>query len=272
MTLRVLAVDDEPFALRRVQLLLDRVPNVALVGTARSGREAIDRIAATRPDVLLLDVTMAGMGGFDVIDALAGPSVPLVIFVTAFDHFAVRAFEVQAVDYIVKPLELDRLRAALERARISLEAADATMRVAELREVVAALRSQSRPEPTRYETEVWAERRREFIRVSVSDIDWIEAERDHVRLHVGDASYLMRETMSGIEKRLDPQKFVRVRRSAVVQLDRIAAIRKGSHFDYRVRLSNGSHVRVGRTYIKAVRGMLYSRMQDGGDAAEETGC
>lgn len=257
MKLRILAVDDEPLALRRIELLLERVPDVELVGQARSGRDAIAAVHLLRPDLLLLDIRMAGLGGFEVVEALTGPHVPLVIFVTAFDAYAARAFEVSAVDYIVKPVELDRLRAALARARRNLEAADAMQRAAELREVIAALRAGPAPDaPPAYEREIWAERRNAFVPIRVVDLDWVEAERDYVRLHVGDASYLLRETIGGMEARLDPADFMRIRRSALVRRARIEAIRRAGYGDLRVKLSSGREVRVGRTYVAAVRALL----------------
>ena len=258
--LRVFAVDDEPLALRRLELLLSRIAGTELVGTAASGREALDRLAEVKPDVVLLDIKMADLGGFDVVEALDGDNVPLVIFVTAFDHFAARAFDVSAVDYVVKPVEFDRLYEAIERARGSLKAADAAARVAELHEVIAALRSQAGPdsEPRR-ECEIWVERRGEFVPVRVSDIDWVEAERDYVRLHVNGSSYLLRETIGGMEERLGPERFIRIRRSALVRRDRIAAIRRPGYGDFRIQLTNGEEVRVGRTYVRQVRTLIAAR-------------
>ena len=258
MKLRVYAVDDEPLALRRVELLLGRIAAVELVGTARNGREAIEAVRALAPDVLLLDIRMAGLDGFDVVEALTGPKVPLVIFVTAFDQFAVRAFEISAVDYIVKPVELERLRAALTRARRNLEAADATARGDELRQAIAMLRGQA-PAAPRYETQIWTERRNRFVPVKVADIDWVEAERDYVRLHVAGESYLLRETIGAMEARLDPEQYVRVRRSALVRRERIQAIRRAGYGDYRVQLSSGGEVRVGRTYVKGMRALIAPR-------------
>ena len=258
--LRVLAVDDEQLALRRLELLLARLSGVELVGTARSGREALDQMAELRPDVMLLDIKMADLDGFDVVEGLKGPFVPLVIFVTAFDHFAARAFEVSAIDYVVKPVDLERLRAALDRARRSLLALDAETRVAELQDILAALRAESAPRATkRYESEIWAERRGEYVRVLVADLDWIEAERDYVHLHVGGSSYLLRETIGGMEERLDPDAFIRVRRSALVRRGRIAAIRRRGYGDFRIQLSTGQEVRVGTTYLKQVRALIAPR-------------
>lgn len=265
--LRILAVDDEPLALRRIELLVQRIPRVAMVGKASNGPEALLMIEDERPDVLLLDIKMAGMTGFDLIDGLGGPHVPLVIFVTAFDEFASRAFEIGAVDYVLKPVELGRLAAALERARQSMAALDAEERLAELREVVAALRAQGRDRETvRFESELWAERRNEFVRIKVSDLDWVAAERDYVRLYAHGQSYLLRETITNIAARLDPAMFIRVRRSALVRIDRVTGIRKAGYGDFRVTLADGEEIRVGRTYVSKIRSLIAprSRIVDAG--------
>jgi len=255
--LRILAVDDEPLALKRVELLLARVPHAQLVGKASSGPEAIEAIRELRPDVVLLDIKMAGQSGIDVVEQLEGPWLPQVIFVTAFDEFAIKAFEIGAADYVLKPVELSRLDAALERARRSLAAIDAEGRMAELREVVAALRSQARTaEEKRYESEIWAERRGEYVQIKIADLDWVAAERDYVRLHAHGQSYLLRETITSLEARLDPEHFIRVRRSALVRIDRITGIRRPGYGDFRVRLTDGSELRVGRTYVKRIRELI----------------
>jgi DNA-binding LytR/AlgR family response regulator len=269
--LRIFCADDEALALRRIQLLLDRIPGVELVGTARSGPEAVEAIRAARPDLVLLDIRMGQMDGFAVAEALAGPGMPLpmplIIFVTAFDEFAVRAFDVSAVDYLVKPVELERLEAAIAKARARIETEDQAMRAAELQAIVAALRESRRAaEPKRYETEIWAQRMGEFVRIRAADIDWIEAERDYVHIHVGDRSYLLRETIGGLERRLDPAEFIRIRRSALVRSERIRSIRRAGYGDYRVQIAGDRQLRVGRTYVKTVRARILGA---GAQAAED---
>jgi DNA-binding LytR/AlgR family response regulator len=260
--LRILAVDDEPLALTRVRLLLERIPQVELVGTALSGPDALQLVEDLRPDVLLLDIRMTGQDGFQVIEKLSGPYVPQIIFVTAFDQFATKAFDVGAVDYVLKPVEFGRLAAALQRARRSLEAIDANDRMDELRQVVAALREQARAtESKRYEREIWAEHRGEFVRIMVSDLDWISAERDYVRLHAQGQSYLLREAISNLEARLDPELFIRVRRSALARIDRVTGIRKAGYGDFRVLMNGGTEIRVGRTYVQKVRSLIGPRIR-----------
>jgi DNA-binding LytR/AlgR family response regulator len=258
--LRIFAVDDEPLALRRIELLLGRIPKVELVGKADNGPDALLQIDELRPDILLLDIRMAGVTGFDLVERLGGPHVPLVIFVTAFDQFATKAFEVGAVDYVLKPVELDRLSAAIERSRRSLAAVDAEERLAELHQVVSALRAQSASvETKRYESELWAERRNEFVRIRIDNLDWVAAERDYVRLHASGQSYLLRETISNLEDRLDPETFIRVRRSALVRVDRVKGIRKAGYGDFRVTLTDGEEIRVGRTYVARIRKLIAPR-------------
>lgn len=254
-TLRVITVDDELLALRRLELLLGRIPGVELIGSAREGREAIAAIATLKPDVVLLDIKMGAMNGFEVVEALKDHA-PLIIFVTAFDEYATRAFEVSAVDYIVKPVELDRVREALAKARRSLQANEAGMRIAELQAVLTALRQDRLPPPRRRETGIWAQRRGEYVRVSVDEIDWVEAERDYVHLHVADRSYMLRETLGGVQERLDPDRYLRIRRSALVRIDRVSAIKRVGYGDVRVQLTSGVQLRVGRTHLKKVRAMI----------------
>ena len=256
--LRIIAIDDEALALRRVEIALSQVPEVELVGTARSGRDGLAKIEALRPDVLLLDINMAGFGGFDVVEGLTAENAPLIIFVTAFDEYAVRAFQVSAIDYLLKPLEFDRLRAALDKARTTLRLIDADERAAELKELIATLRRdrQQTAEQPRYETELWAPRGSGFERVLVSQIDWIEAERDYVHLHTPSRSYLLRETMNGIQSRLDPEMFIRVHRSALVRIDRIGVIGRPGYGRFSVQMTTGQEVPVGRTYVKKIRKLI----------------
>jgi DNA-binding LytR/AlgR family response regulator len=257
--LRIIAIDDEALALRRVEIALSQVPDVELVGTARGGREGLELIEQLRPDVLLLDINMAGFGGFDVVEGLTAANAPLIIFVTAFDEYAVRAFQVSAIDYLLKPLEFDRLRAALDKARTTIRMIDAEERAAELKELIATLRRDRQPvEQPRYEAELWAPRGSGFERVLVSQIDWIEAERDYVHLHTPGRSYLLRETMNGIQSRLDPDMFIRVHRSALVRIDRIGVICRPGYGRFSVQMTTGQEVPVGRTYVKKIRKLIAS--------------
>lgn len=255
--LRVLAVDDEVLALRRLELLLREIPDVELIGMARTGETALAQIARLSPDVVLLDIRMSGADGFDVVEALEGPDLPQIVFVTAYDAFAARAFDLSAVDYVVKPVHRDRLRHALEKARRARDAADAGRHIAQLRQAVERLRAAKGPVPDAMA--IWVERRGELVRVEVADIDWIESEGDYVRLHARGQRYLLRNTLTALQDQLDPQAFIRVRRSALVRRDRVAAIRRTHDRDLRLRLLSGDEIRVGRTYVKDVRAMLGGR-------------
>lgn len=252
--LSIIAVDDEPLALRRIELLLPQVPDVRLIGTASSGEEALPMIGAGRPDVVLLDVRMGGIDGFDVIAALEGLNLPQMIFVTAYDAYAARAFAVSATDYLVKPVELPRLRAALAKARERRDTMDSTARLHAMREQLTRLQEErSLPPP---EQELWVERRGEFVRLLAHEVDWVQAERDYVYLHAQGSPYLVRNTMTAMEHKLGQGAFLRIHRSALVRRDRIAAIRNRGYGDMRVQLLSGEELRVGRTYQRKLRGLL----------------
>jgi len=257
-TLRVLAVDDEPLALRRVELALAEMVDVALVGQARSGKEGLELVRELRPDVLLLDIQMSNLDGFGLIEELDERNAPLVIFVTAHETFALRAFEVGAVDYVLKPLEFDRLRAALVRARDVRALADQAQRAAELRVLVRSLRGEMSDEPA-YATGFWIERKGEHVRTSVQHIEWMEADRDYVRLHTRDGPFLMRGPLSTVQAELDPSQFIRIRRSALVRTDRIKSIRNRGYGDFRILMASGEELRVGKTYVADVRRLLDKR-------------
>ena len=200
--LRVLIADDEPLAAERLQVLLARAKGATLVGTASDGESAISMAEALSPDVLLLDIAMPGLDGIDVARSLASqePS-PAVVFVTAFDQFAVAAFEVAAVDYLMKPVDPDRLQRALDRAREYVE----HHRVPSARAA----------EPSKWIDEFWASDLSGLVRIASKDIDRVSAERDYMRLHVGRRSWLIHHSMTALEEGLDPSLFVRLHRSAL---------------------------------------------------------
>ncbi len=256
--LTVLVVDDEPLARRRLTTILRQLPGVRLAGEAEDGDEALQLIRTLKPDVVLLDVKMPGLNGFDVLEALKSPGAPVIIFITAFNHYAVKAFEVSAIDYVLKPVAFDRLAVALDKARSVLAAGDVASRLAEVEAVLAAIRASelaSAPGPA-YEREIWVQKRAEFRRVPVVQIDWIEAERDYVRLHAAGDSYLLREPISRMQERLDPADFVRVHRSALVRRERIVAVQQAGYGAIRLQLATGIAVRVGRTYVNKVRDLM----------------
>jgi len=258
---RILTVDDEPLALRRLQLILSEMRGVEHVGSATSCRDAVRRIKERSPDIVLLDIRMRDGTGFDVVDRLDDAKVPAVIFVTAFNDYASRAFEVSAVDYVLKPVQYDRLHQAIERAQQRLAARDAEDRVAELRQVVTALRARIEAEaPQRYEAELWVRgHRSNVIRVAVASVDWIAAEVDYVRLHVGERSFLLRDSIAGLQKRLDPEAFIRIHRATLVRIGAIAEIKRHPLGFPEVHLTCGQRLRVGRVYAKSLRQRINAR-------------
>lgn len=241
--LKALIVDDEPLAVERLQILCARLPALQLVGTATDGEAALRLIDALGPDVLFLDIAMPGLTGLDVARALderEGPA-PAIVFVTAFDRFAVAAFDAAATDYLMKPVAPERLERAVERVSARLAAR------------AAAPAAPARDDHRAYAREFWVPNRGELARVDVADIDRIEAERDYMRLHAGNRSWLIHETIANLEARLDPAEFLRIHRSSIV---RRAAIRRLAHDgqgNWSAELAGGETLRIGRTYLASVR-------------------
>ena len=236
--LRILVVDDEPLAIERLQVLLIRCEGVSLVGTAPDGEAAIRLAEALRPDLLLLDISMPGLDGIEVAKALASPcDRPAVIFVTAFDNFAVAAFDVAAVDYLMKPVEEERLKRAIERARAAL---------ADGQSIPAGL-------PSRYVQEFWVPDRNGLVRIAARDIDRITAERDYMRLHIGNRSWLIHRTIGKLEEELDPDIFIRVHRSVILRRDLIAGIGRDDDGCWTARLPDGAQIRIGRSHVGDVK-------------------
>jgi DNA-binding LytR/AlgR family response regulator len=245
--MRTLIVDDEPPARERLKRLLDDIEGVALIGEAEDGAQAVEMIERERPDLVLLDIQMPGLDGFGVVEALDDP--PPVIFVTAYDQYAIRAFEVSALDYLLKPFSRERLEKAIRRAQEArAEEQDVAARLGPLLESLAA--------QGHYLTRL-AVRERDRIRVlDVSEVDWIGIEDEQVVVHVGERRYSIRRTLTELEARLDPSHFFRAHRSAIVNLSRVKEVIpwfKGSH---RLRLSTGAEVDLSRAQARALRKTL----------------
>jgi two-component system response regulator AlgR len=241
--LRVLVVDDEPLAVERLQLLLARMESVSIAGTAAEGAAALRLVEALHPDLVLLDIAMPGMDGMDVARALARlPRRPVVIFVTAFDTFAVAAFDVEAVDYVMKPVSLERLERAVERAR----------------ERIAAPQGDAR-EPPRHLEEFWVSEARGLVRLAACDVDKVTAERDYMRLHVGRRSWLINHTIAKLEEELDPARFVRLHRSFIVRRDFVTGLRRDQTGRWYACLADGEEQKVGRLYLENARGLTGRR-------------
>ncbi len=240
--LRILIADDEPLATERLELLLARIDGTALVGTASDGEAAVRQAEALAPDLVLLDIAMPGLDGIEVARALSALThSPAVVFVTAFDQFAVAAFEVEAVDYLMKPVDAPRLVRAIERARAFLaKRGDGTAALAERGE-------------SPWLDEFWASDLSGLVRIASCDIDRVSAERDYMRLHVGKRSWLIHHSMASLEEGLDPSLFVRLHRSAIIRRDYITGFSRNPSGRWIARLADGSEQPVGRLYADQVR-------------------
>lgn len=236
--LRTLVVDDEPLAIERLQILCAQTPGIDLIGTATDGEAALRLVDALKPDLLLCDIAMPGLDGMGVARALeARADRPAIIFCTAFDQFAVAAFDVAAVDYLLKPVSGDRLAKAIARVQEKLRA------------------PQANTPATDWIDEFWVPHRSEMIRISATDIERIEAERDYMRLHIGPRSFLLHQTISELERRLDPDQFIRLHRSTIVRRDQIAKLRHDGLGVWHADLADGTEIRIGRTYLQAAKAL-----------------
>lgn len=250
----VLIVEDEPLARRRLARMVAGMKGVTLVGEAGDANAAYQMVGALNPDILLLDIQMPGASGFDLVERL-GASAPAVVFVTAFDHHALRAFNARAADYVTKPVSAGRLAAAIDRA-IALSRADrGDERVAELTETVAALRSALR-EQERPSIDFWVKTKNDHLRIPANSIAWIRAEGDYVRIHANGDSHLFHESLASLDRRLDAREFTRIHRSTIIRLNRVSRVRTAAFGALIVVLDDDSEMRVGRTYMSKVRKML----------------
>jgi two-component system, LytTR family, response regulator len=251
--LRLLVVEDEPPARRRLRSLLEQHDDVAIVGEAAHGGEAVELIRTLHPDVVLLDVELPVANGFEVIDAVGAASMPAVIFVTAYDEYAIRAFEVHALDYLLKPVERERLRTALDRARARatpLRSATSLSRVVDEMRQLPMLRRI----PVRHADRI--------VFVDIADIDYVLAEGNYVRVRARGTTHLIRETLNAFEAKLRPHGFLRIHRGTLVQSDRIAELQPLFHGEYVVRLKDGTKLTSGRSYRDQIRGALQLKSDD----------
>ena len=261
--MRVLLVDDEPLALERLQVAFAAMPDIELIGTAVDGTDAAECIVRLRPDLVILDVQMPGLSGMEVAQALPETSTrPEVVFVTAFNRFAIDAFDVEAADYLLKPVSFDRLRVAVERARRRRALRDADSRAAELNVVVSALREDVVVRDVEdagraYDAGIWVPGRQGAIRVPIETIDWIEAARDYVLLNTSIKSHILRARMNDLEQRLDPRMMIRIHRSYMVRVDAVVSVERPGKGSLRLVLADGSSLQVGPNYqertVRALR-------------------
>jgi two-component system, LytTR family, response regulator len=248
LSVRTLLVDDEPMARRRMRRLLASEPEVEILGECADGAEALANIRHLEPDLVLLDVQMPELDGFQVLERLRDDQLPCVIFVTAFDRYAMRAFDVHAIDYLLKPFSAARFQLALTRARerMHLRGPDGG-----LVRLVASLRTRSR-----YLSRLSVRTGARIVLVDLRTVDWLEAADNYVRLHCGGREYVVRDTLASLERQLDPDCFVRIHRSTVVQIDRIRELHPASHGDMDVILRDGSRLTLSRTWRPRARQLL----------------
>jgi len=260
--IRALIVDDEELARRGLELRLEKYPDVEICGQSRNGREALVDVREQAPDVMFLDVQMPGMDGFEVLRRLAGRVMPVVIFVTAYDEFAFKAFEANALDYLLKPINDERLAEAIERARQALRekssdeqrdrllklVCELTGRELTLESALAEASGDARAFPKRLAIRDGAE----TACVDVDEIDWIDAAGDYMCVHAGGNTYVLRGTMKHLEKVLNPETFVRVHRSAIVNRHRVTSMRPHRNGEYFLQLGADTELKLSRKYKKSI--------------------
>lgn len=250
---RIVAIDDEPLALRRLERLIADIPDCVHVGSAASCHDARRLLAETSPDLLLLDIHLRDGNGFELLPPPGAGDSPMVIFVTAFDSHAVKAFEHAALDYLLKPVEPGRLQVAVARALDRQTAGDPPTLIAEQAEVIANLRAalRDRGPPDDEEGYLWVRSARGALeRVMLGDIMWISSEDDYIRLHGGSASYLVRSSIASFQAKLVPERFVRVHRTALVRLSAITSVHPSQSNCREVLLHDATRLPVGRIYYR----------------------
>ena len=263
MSIRTILVDDEPLAVQGLQLRLQRHEDVEIIDTCSNGREAIRSIKTHKPDLVFLDIQMPGFDGFSVIQGLLDVEPPLFVFVTAYSDHAIRAFEAQATDYLMKPVEEERLADTMDRVRQRLSEKRGAEEVGRLKEVLAEVAPEavdggdiSSPDDThsanRYEKLINIKDRGQIFRVDVDTIEQVEAAGDYMCIKTADNTLILRETMKDLEKRLDPRRFQRVHRSTIVNLDLVRQVKPHTNGECFLVLDSGSQVKVSRSYRDVV--------------------
>jgi two-component system LytT family response regulator len=247
--IRTVIADDEPIARHGVRLLLQRDPGIEIVGEASGGFEAADLILRLRPDLVFLDVQMMGCDGFEALRRVGAGAAPVVVFVTAYDEYALRAFEFNAVDYLLKPYDDIRFAAALGRARDLVQRRRGDVVDSRLARLIEHFESEGRDR-------ILLKSSGEIIFLKTSEIDWIEAEGDYVKFHVAGRTHLMRGTMAALEERLDPVRFIRIHRSTIVNADRLRKLSPSFEGEYAVILQDGTKLRLSRGYHDRIKALL----------------
>ncbi|HEY0945901.1 MAG TPA: LytTR family DNA-binding domain-containing protein [Opitutaceae bacterium] len=264
--LRAVIVDDEPAARRGVRLLLERERDVDIVGEAGDGDAAVSLITRERPDLVFLDVQMPACDGFEVVRRVAPLGAPAVVFITAYDEHALRAFDVHAVDYLLKPYDDDRFRAAVGRARETVRRRGVDTLNERLTKLLAFVEAQQSAAPAGgspgpageglFTDRILLKSSGEIFFLKADEIDWIEAEGDYMKFHVAGRTHLLRETMARLEERLDPKKFIRIHRSTIVHIDRVRKLSPSFAGEYAVVLHDGTKLKLSRGYQERLQELL----------------
>jgi two-component system LytT family response regulator len=247
--IRTLIVDDEPLARRNLRLLLEKEPQIEILDECRNGREAVEAINTLDPDLIFLDIQMPEMDGFEVISNVGVDRIHGIIFVTAFDQYALKAFEVHALDYLLKPFDDSRFKKALQQAKFQIEQRE----INEVSQKLLALledrerKQEHAPREKTYLTRLMVKLANRVVLLKVNEIDWIEADGNYAKLHVGRKAHLLRERMHDLEARLNPQNFVRIHRSVIVNLERIKELHPHFNGDYIVVLDDGVQLKLSRS-------------------------
>ena len=260
MTIRTILVDDEKLAIQGLQLRLEPFEDVEIIGTCANGREAIRKIKTEKPDLVFLDIQMPGFDGFSVVKGVMELEPPLFVFVTAYEEHAIRAFEANAVNYLMKPVDADKLADTIERVRNRLAEKRSTEEAEKLKDVLAEIAPEKMEEISgaddesgeRFEKLINVKDRGQIFRVEVDTIEHIEAAGDYMCIYTGDNSLILRETMKDLERRLDPRKFQRVHRSTIVNLDQVRQVRPHTNGECFLVLDSGAEVKVSRSYRDVV--------------------
>ena len=267
MSIRAIIVDDEPLARRGLELRLREAPDVEIVRQCANGREALAAVAELHPDLMFLDIQMPGMSGFDVVKQVPQESLPMIVFVTAFDRYAIEAFEAHALDYLLKPVDEARLDRALDRVRGQYQQRQAVAQREQLMAMLADVTGKGEIEPgsatgtngaaaRRYATMLPIRVGRETIRLDVAAIDWIDAAGDYMCVHAAGQTHVLRATMKELEEMLDPEVFQRVHRSTIVNLARVRSLRPHLNGECFLKLESGQEVKLSRSFRDKVELLL----------------
>ncbi len=252
MTIKTIIVDDEPLAREKLRGFLEQESDFEILGECRDGREALETIEAEKPDLVFLDIQMPEMDGFEVLENLDPGALPTVIFVTAYDQYAIKAFDVHAIDYLLKPFDRQRFIDALGRARAEHERRRVGGARRQLMDLLQEVESRRAEFPARLVIKTSGR----VVFLNVDDIDWVDAAGNYVRIHTGSESHMLRETMGRLESRLDPEKFLRIHRSTIVNIERIRELQQQFHGDYLVVLKNGQRLTLSRSYRDRIQELL----------------